>query len=68
MTGKQMCILGYSSSTLSCGCRSAWYMSSDACDTLYAVHIPNDEVRKDVCNYAEGTHSWCDATKFEIAT
>ncbi|GKT37361.1 hypothetical protein ADUPG1_010161, partial [Aduncisulcus paluster] len=63
-----MCILADGDSSLSLGCRSAWY--GDDCDQLYQVHIPDALFREKVCNYAgydTSADPLCDVSEFEMA-
>ncbi|GKT27626.1 hypothetical protein ADUPG1_013934, partial [Aduncisulcus paluster] len=63
-----MCILADGDSSLSLGCRSAWY--GDDCDQLYQVHIPDPLFRGKVCNYAgydTTADPLCDVSEFDMA-
>ncbi|GKT16450.1 hypothetical protein ADUPG1_010922 [Aduncisulcus paluster] len=61
-----MCILADGDSSLSLGCRSAWY--GDECDQLYQVHIPDALFRSDVCSMTDhNTEPKCDVSAFEMA-
>ncbi|GKT28294.1 hypothetical protein ADUPG1_000562, partial [Aduncisulcus paluster] len=62
-----MPVLEEGNSSITCGCRSAWY--GDDCDSYeFQLYIPDDNFRTSVCeaaDYAEGT--LCDISEFEMA-
>ncbi|GKT36864.1 hypothetical protein ADUPG1_009755, partial [Aduncisulcus paluster] len=62
-----MPVLEEGNSSITCGCRSAWY--GDDCDSYeFQLYIPDDNFRTFVCeaaDYAEGT--LCDISEFEMA-
>ncbi|GKT31601.1 hypothetical protein ADUPG1_005998, partial [Aduncisulcus paluster] len=60
-----MCILADGDSSLSLGCRSAWY--GDDCDQLYKIHIPDQIARKQICYAASLGYGLCDISEFEMA-
>ncbi|GKT37377.1 Acidic leucine-rich nuclear phosphoprotein 32 like protein, partial [Aduncisulcus paluster] len=60
-----MPVLEVGASSITCGCRSAWY--GDDCDQLYSVHIPDKLFRGKVCDAISNSDPLCDVTEFEMA-
>ncbi|GKT36117.1 Acidic leucine-rich nuclear phosphoprotein 32 like protein, partial [Aduncisulcus paluster] len=63
-----MAVLEVSASSITCGCRSAWY--GDDCDELYQVYIPDELFRGKVCDaagYDITVDTLCDVSEFEMA-
>ncbi|GKT28079.1 hypothetical protein ADUPG1_000410, partial [Aduncisulcus paluster] len=63
-----MAILEEDATSITCGCRSAWY--GDECDQLYQVYIPDELFRGKVCDYAGydiASDPLCDVSEFEMA-
>ncbi|GKT24918.1 hypothetical protein ADUPG1_012881, partial [Aduncisulcus paluster] len=61
-----MPVLEEGASSITCGCRSAWY--GDDCDQLYQVHIPSEDLRKTFCYKILSGYTNCDINEFEIAS
>ncbi|GKT33008.1 Acidic leucine-rich nuclear phosphoprotein 32 like protein, partial [Aduncisulcus paluster] len=60
-----MPVLEEGNSSITCGCRSAWY--GDDCDQLYELYIPDETFRVSLCEtagYSEG--KLCDISEFEM--
>ncbi|GKT33304.1 hypothetical protein ADUPG1_007260, partial [Aduncisulcus paluster] len=59
-----MAVLEEGASSITCGCRSAWY--GDNCDQLYQVHIPDFNLRDFICTDLGYSTSDCDISAPEI--
>ncbi|GKT19086.1 hypothetical protein ADUPG1_011439, partial [Aduncisulcus paluster] len=60
-----MPVLEEGNSSITCGCRSAWY--GDDCDQLYELYIPDETFRSYLCSYAGRGLTLCDVSEFELA-
>ncbi|GKT28518.1 hypothetical protein ADUPG1_000698 [Aduncisulcus paluster] len=59
-----MPVLEEGASSITCGCRAAWY--GDDCDQLYQVYIPDELFRKKLCYATRYTETLCDVSEFEL--
>ncbi|GKT29133.1 hypothetical protein ADUPG1_005168, partial [Aduncisulcus paluster] len=61
-----MAVLESEASSITCGCRTAWY--GDECDQLFQIYIPDYNMRNAICDaFVSGSESLCDISEFEMA-